>query len=161
MLGGGFAVQGGKDGAFRLLQFGRTRGATPRRGGEAQVLSTPSSSGLYSAPSVLHVGTTTWIFVADNSATAALTLSGGRLRQMWRNGTGGTSPVVAGGLLYVFSPGGGLHVYQSETGQQVAELEVGSGHWNSPIVVDGRIALPEGNANRHSTTGVLNIWRLP
>ncbi len=34
------------------------------------------------------------------------------------------------------------------------------GHWNSPIVVDGRIALPEGNSNDHSTSGILDIWRL-
>jgi hypothetical protein len=43
----------------------------------------------------------------------------------------------------------------------VARLSAGSGHWNSPIVTDGRIALPEGNANDHSLSGVLNIYRLP
>lgn len=43
-------------------------------------------------------------------------------------------------------------------GTQVADLGTGSGHWNSPIVVDGRIALPEGNANRHAKSGVLDIW---
>jgi hypothetical protein len=47
------------------------------------------------------------------------------------------------------------------TGTQITELESGSGHWNSPIVVDGRIALPEGNANKHASTGVLDIWSLP
>jgi len=26
--------------------------------------------------------------------------------------------------------------------------------------VDGRIALPEGNSNDHSTSGILDIWRL-
>ena len=26
-------------------------------------------------------------------------------------------------------------------------------------VVDGRVALPEGNANDHTTAGVLDIWR--
>jgi hypothetical protein len=69
--------------------------------------------------------------------------------------------VVAGGLLYVYDLGGSLRVYVPETGQQVATLNAGSGHWNSPIVVDGRIALPEGNANQHRTTGVFDIWRLP
>jgi hypothetical protein len=68
---------------------------------------------------------------------------------------------VAGGQLFVYDPGGVLRVYDPETGQLLAELECGSGHWNSPIVADGRIALPEGNANSHRTTGVLNIWRLP
>jgi outer membrane protein assembly factor BamB len=159
LLGGGFVAQGGKDGTIRLLQFGRTRGAAPRRGGETQVLSTPSGTDLFTAPAVLHVGATTWLFAADNGGTAAWTLSNGRLQERWKNRNGGTSPVIAGGLLYVYDPSGGLFVYVPESGQQVAKLECGSGHWNSPIVVDGRIALPEGNANRRSTTGVLDIWR--
>jgi hypothetical protein len=161
LLGGGFVAQGGKDGSIRLLQFGRTRGTTPRRGGEVQVVSTPSGTDLFTAPAVLRSGSTTWMFAADNGGTAAWTLGGGRLRQIWRNGNGGTSPVVAGGLLYVYDLGGGLRVYVPETGQQVTVLASGGGHWNSPIIVDGRIALPEGNANQHRTTGVLNIWRLP
>jgi hypothetical protein len=66
---------------------------------------------------------------------------------------------VAGGLLYVYSPGGGLNVYVPTTGALVASLQCGNGHWNSPIVVDGRVALPEGNANDHLTTGVLDIWQ--
>jgi hypothetical protein len=67
--------------------------------------------------------------------------------------------VIAGGLLYVYDPGGGLRVYVPTTGKEVATLECGRGHWNSPIVVDGRIALPEGNANQHRDSGVLDIWR--
>jgi len=161
LLGGGYLAQGGKDAIIRLLQFARTRGATPRLGGETQVVSTPSGAGLFSAPAVWRAGSTTWMFAADNGGTAAWTLTGDRLEQKWKNGNGGTSPVVAGGLLYVYDPDGGLRVYRAETGQQVATLDCGSGHWNSPIVVDGRIALPEGSSNRHRGSGVLNIWRLP
>jgi len=160
LLGDGYVVQGGKDGSIRLLEFSGRRGATPRRGGETRVVKTPSGDDLLTAPAVLR-GSTTWVFAADGGATAAWTYSGGRLRQMWRNGNGGTSPVIAGGLLYVYDPGGGLRVYEPESGRQVASLESGGGHWNSPIIVDGRIALPEGNSNSHRTTGVLNIWRLP
>jgi outer membrane protein assembly factor BamB len=161
LLGGGYVAQGGKDRSIRLLQFARTRGALPRRGGEVQVVPTPSGAGLFTAPAVLRSGSTTWLFAADNGGTAAWNFSGGRLQQVWRNGNGGTSPVIAGGLLYVYDPGGSLRVYAPQTGQQLAALNSGSGHWNSPIVVDGRIALPEGNANQHNTSGVLNIWRLP
>ena len=160
LLGGGYIAQSGKDALIRLLEFGRTRGASPRRGSEAQVVSTPSSTDLFTAPAVFRVGSTTWLFAADNGGTAAWTLSAGRLQQRWRNGNGGTSPVVAGGLLYVYDPGGGLRVYEPESGKEVATLECGSGHWNSPIVVDGRIALPEGNANQRRSSGVLDIWRL-
>ena len=160
LLGGGHIAQGGKDGSIRLVEFGRTRGAAPRRGGEAQVVPTPSGTDLFTAPAVLRTGSTTWLFAADNGGTAAWTLSSGRLQQRWRNGNGGTSPVIAGGLLYVYDPGGGLRVYEPETGKEVATLECGSGHWNSPIVVDGRIAVPEGSSNQRRTSGVLDIWRL-
>ena len=68
--------------------------------------------------------------------------------------------MVAGGLLYVYSPKGGLRVYDPAKGNQIADLECGNGHWNSPIVVDGKIALPEGNANQRASTGVLDIWTL-
>ena len=159
LLGGGYVAQGGKDASIRLLQFGRTRGAAARRGGETQSVSTPSSGGLFSAPAVVHTGSITWLFAADGGGTAAWTLSAGRLQQAWRNGNGGTSPVIAGGLLYVYDPDGGLRVYVPDTGREVATLQSGGGHWNSPIVVDGRIALPEGDSNRHQTSGVLDIWR--
>ncbi|HEY8853166.1 MAG TPA: PQQ-binding-like beta-propeller repeat protein [Gemmatimonadaceae bacterium] len=161
LLGGGYVAQGGKDGSIRLLQFGRTRGSAPRRGGEVQVVSTPSGTDLFTAPAVSHAGGKTWLFAADNGGTAAWNLTGGRLQQVWHNGNGGTSPVIAGGLLYVYDPGGSLRVYEPATGHQLAELNSGRGHWNSPIVVDGRTALPEGDANQHRTTGILNIWRLP
>jgi glucose dehydrogenase len=160
LLGGGFIAQGGKDGTFRVIAFGRTRGAAPRLGGEAQVVQSPSSKRLLTAPAVLRSGSTTWVFAANDAGTAAWTFSGGQLQEKWKNGTGGTSPLVAGGLLYVYDPSGGLVVYEPETGRQIAKLDCGNGHWNSPIVVDGRIALPEGNANQHRTTGVLDIWRV-
>lgn len=78
----------------------------------------------------------------------------------WQNTNPGTSPVVADGLLFVYDPRGRLRVYEASSGKVLADLQCGSGHWNSPIVADGRIALPEGNANSHSTSGVLNIWRV-
>jgi hypothetical protein len=158
-LGGGYVAQGGKDGKIRLLSLARLRRPGAHRGGELQAVSTPSGSDLFTAPAVWRSGGRTWLFAADNGGTAAWTLRNGRLVQAWRNGNGGTSPVLAGGLLYVYGPGGGLRVYVPASGKLVTTLEAGAGHWNSPIVVDGRIALPEGNANDHVETGVLDIWR--
>jgi outer membrane protein assembly factor BamB len=164
LLGGGYVAQGGKDGTIRLLTTRMMRGADPHRGGELQVVSTPSGTRLFTAPAVLHAGSKTWMFAADGGGTAAWTLEDGRLQQAWRNTNGGTSPVAAGGLLYVYDPAGGLRVYEPETGRQIANLECGRGHWNSPIVIDGRIALPEGGASRGApaagTQGVINIWRV-
>jgi hypothetical protein len=69
--------------------------------------------------------------------------------------------VFADGLLYVYDPRGELRVYQPTTGILVTTIACGAGHWNSPVIAAGRIALPEGNANSHKTTDVLDIWRLP
>jgi hypothetical protein len=138
-----------------------TARAGPRTGGELQTLSTPGGTDLFTAPAVWHQGRTTWAFVADGAGTAAFRVVGGRLRRAWGNGHGGTSPIVAGGLLYVYDPGGALRIYRLTTGRAVATLPAGAGHWNSPIVVAGRIALPEGDANEHRESGILNIYRLP
>ncbi len=161
LLGDGYIAQGGKDGRIRILELSQISGAAPHRGVEVQAVPTPSGDRLFTAPAVWHSGSTTWMFVADKDGTAAFTMSHGHLQSMWTNRYAGTSPVVAGGLLYVYDPLGALRVYDPESGHQVADLQCGSGHWNSPIVADGKIVLPEGNANRHDTHGVIDIWRLP
>jgi hypothetical protein len=99
--------------------------------------------------------------VTTFSGTGVYKLLGRRLIRIWENGFAGTSPVMAGGLLFVYDPGGGLRVYRPASPRPIATLRTGAGHWNSPIVADGRIALPEGDANAHATTGVLDIWTLP
>jgi outer membrane protein assembly factor BamB len=160
LLSSGFIAQGGKDGRIRVLSVKRMSGAAAHRGGELQTVSTPSGTDLFTAPAVLHTKSATWLFAGDNGGTAAYRFRNGRLSLAWRAARGGTSPVVAGGLLWVYSPGGGLNVYTPFTGHLITTLDCGGGHWNSPIVVDGRVALPEGNANDHATSGVLDIWRL-
>jgi hypothetical protein len=161
LLDGDVVAQGGKDGLIRLLSIKAIAGTAPHAGGELQSVSTPSGGRLFTALAVWHHGADTWLFSADSGGTAAWTFQSGKLVAMWKNSNGGTSPVVAGGLLYVYSPKGLLRVYDPEKGNQVAGLECGNGHWNSPIVVDGKIALPEGNANQSASTGVLEIWTLP
>jgi len=162
MLGGDLIAQGGKDGVIWLISIKAMAGSASHMGGELQTVPTPSAARQFpTAPAVWHHGADTWLFAADFGATAAWSLKDGKLSAMWKNSNGGTSPVVAGGLLYVYdSGGGGLRIYDPVKGTQLADLECGGGHWNSPIVVDGKIALPEGNANTHATTGVLDIWSL-
>ena len=162
-LGNGLVAQGGKDGLLRLLDLarlnGRSSSAGPILGGELQTVTVPGTTDVFTAPAVWHTASRTWIFVATNSGTGAFAVSGRRLQQAWSNGNGGTSPVLAGGVLYVFDPGGGgLRAYAPLTGRLLATLPAGTGHWNSPIVVDGRIVLPEGNANDHSQTGVIDFY---
>jgi hypothetical protein len=68
--------------------------------------------------------------------------------------------VLAGGLLYVYNPNGNLDVYNPTSGHLDATLGAAGGHWNSPIVIGGRIVLPVGDGNNHATSGDLYIWRV-
>jgi outer membrane protein assembly factor BamB len=160
-------VQGGKDGKLHLLNLNRLNGTTGgpggRLGGSLGAVSSPSGDQVYTAPAVWTHHGRTFVFVADGSGTAAYVVVGGRpaLATAWENGNAGTSPVLAGGLLYVFDENAGvLRVYAPTTGAQLASLSADGGHWNSPIVVGGRIILPVGNYMDHATSGTVYIYHL-
>jgi outer membrane protein assembly factor BamB len=157
LLSGGYFVQGGKDGVLRLLQLSRLAGANDTTGGELQSVPVPGPTDLFSEPATWKGS---WVFLATSGGTATWRLQGGRLHEMWSNTVAGTSPVLAGGLLYV-QWSGDIHVYVPATGKIVGDLPIGTAHWQSPIVVDGRIADAEGDSNDHLTGGVLDIYRLP
>jgi hypothetical protein len=134
-------------------------------GGQLQSVSSPGSGEVMTAPVVWTAGGRPYLFVADNSGTAAYIVHGGAhpgLTRAWANSTPGTSPVLAGGLLYVYDEvDGALDVYAPGSGARLASLAAASGHWNSPIVVGGRIIEPVGNYQTHATSGELYIWHLP
>jgi outer membrane protein assembly factor BamB len=161
------AVQGGKDGILRLLDLdrldGTPGGAGSRLGGELQRIPAPGSADVFTAPVVWSQGGRPYVFVADGAGTAAYVLSGStpRLHVAWQSTAGGTSPVLAGGLLYVFNPAGSLNVYEPTSGRELISLPAAPGHWNSPIVTGGRVIVPVGDANDHSTTGIIDIYHLP
>jgi hypothetical protein len=157
LLPNGYAVQGGKDGVLRLLQLHHLPGASRKTGGELQRIAAPGGVAVFSEPAVWNGK---WVFVATAAGTQAFLFKAGRLHSAWRNGTGGTSPVLAGGLLYVAGDGA-VHVYIPTSGREVATLATGKVHWQSPIVVDGRVAIAEGDANEHAENGVLDIYHLP
>ena len=161
LLGERLLAQGGKDGKIRLLSRQRIAGSTAHQGQELQIVPTPSGTDLFAQPAVWQRAGQTWLFAADAGGTGAWQLQGGRLHEQWHNRTGGTSPLEADGLLFVYAPRGGLDVYRASSGQHLVTLPCGPGHWNSPIVVDGRIILPEGDANSRATRGVLDIWSVP
>jgi hypothetical protein len=163
LLGDGRVVVAGKDGIMRVLDLARLDGHPPSGhdtlGGEVQRLSIPGGGQLFTAPAVWRGGGRTTVFVAGENGTGAYVLRGGKLFQAWANGKPGTSPVMAGGLLYVYDPsGGGVYIYRPSSSQPIAKLAGSAGHWNSPIVVDGHVVEPEGNANDHQRTGSLEIF---
>jgi outer membrane protein assembly factor BamB len=163
ILSSRYAAQSGKDGKIRVLSLRRLNGrgrAGPYLGGERQTVSAPGGGGVFTAPCVWRHGGRTWLFVANGSGITAFRFNGGRLHGAWSRGTAGTSPVEAGGLLYVYNPGGGIVVYRPTSGKLVATLPAGAGHWQSPIVSDGRVIVGEGDGNDDRTSGVVDIYRL-
>ncbi len=179
LLGHDRIVLAGKDGIMRVLALSRLDGHPPSGararvhplGGEVQRLGIPGGGQLFTTPAVWTAygvgpaatrsqrqGRTT-MFVADEHGTTAYVLRAGRLYRAWENSTPGTSPVMAGGLLYVYNPSaGGIDVYRPGSPSPIANLSGEPGHWNSPIVVDGHVVEPEGNANDHKLTGALEIF---
>ena len=122
MLGGDIIAQGGKDGVIWLISIKAMAGTASHMGGELQAVSTPSGTRQFpTAPAVWHHGAETWMFAADFRATAAWTLKDGKLSAMWKNSNGGTSPVVAGGLLYVYDPGGWTAYLRSDKGDSTCQ----------------------------------------
>jgi hypothetical protein len=163
LLGENRIVLAGKDGIMRVLDLSRLDGHPPFSrhvlGGEVQKLQIPGGGQLFTAPAVWRRGGRTTMFVAGENGTGAYVMRRGRLYQAWQNGTPGTSPVMAGGLLYIYDPSaGGIYVYRPGSSRPVAKLPGTSGHWNSPIVADGHVIEPEGNGNDHSFNGTLEIF---
>ena len=150
-IGGGSVLQGGKDAKLRVF--------SERKLKLIQTLPTPGGDMLFSAPAVWRHGRSTTVFAATGSGTTAYAQRGGRLRPLWSNRTAGTSPLVAGGVLYVYDPGGALVAYSPGSGRVLARLPAGDGHWSSPVPGEGVIALPEGDANDHARDGQLSLFR--
>jgi hypothetical protein len=165
LLGQNTVMVAGKDGVMRVLALQRLDGHPPSGtrprplGGEVQRLSLPGGGQLFTAPAVWQRRGRMTMFLADEHATAAYVLRAGRLYLAWQNNKPGTSPVMVGGLVFVYEPnGGGIYVYRPSSPHPIAKLPGEPGHWNSPIVVDGHVVEPTGNANAHELTGTLEIF---
>ena len=170
-------LQAGKDGVIRLLDLdelnGRTQTAGPYLGGEISTAAAPDGGPVRPQPAVWHrPGQEPWVFVANDFGIEGFNLAltpKPHLVLMWSDGRAGSSPVIAGGLLYAYNVDeGGLSIYNPDpsTGTELPNeplltLSIPRGHWNSPVIADGRIALGDGNANDHLTSGSLYIWSIP
>ena len=160
-------LQGGKDATVRVLDVRRfhtppAAGKDPILGTGVQIIHAPGYGLVFTTPAVWTNQGVHWTFIATATGLSAYVVRDLRLHRKWTKTTGGTSPVLAGGLLYVYDPrGGALNVYAPVTGKRVASLPAAPGHWSTPIVTDGRIALGQADAYAQATSGVLNIYRLP
>lgn len=165
--GTNLAVQGGKAGKLALLDLDRLDGTTggpgPRTGGQLQTLPTPGRSEVFTAPVAFSHRGHAYVVVADTTATACYVLVRRRLHMVWERRRPGTSPVIAGGLLFVYDEiSGGLIVRAPLSGDRLASLPAAPGHWSSPIVIGGRVILPVGGSPAdNALRGKVLIYHLP
>jgi hypothetical protein len=142
------AVQSGKDAKIRLLDLDDLSGAggPGHVGGELQKIDVPQGGQVLTAPAVWTnpVNGAVWVLVANGSGISGLqaTVDGlghASLTPRWTDATGGTSPIVANGILY-YASFGGVRALDPSTGNLLwSDASIGGIHWESPIVVDGHL----------------------
>jgi outer membrane protein assembly factor BamB len=155
------AAQAGKDGVLRLLdrQNLSGQGGPGHVGGALSTIGTPGGCGVLTQPAVwTDPAGAVWLFVTDSCGTAGYQVSTAAdgsttLHQVWSIPQGATSPVVAGGVLFA-ATGGAVFALDPATGRQhwtstqhSAGGSVGDIHWESPIVVGGRLYCSDQNGH--------------
>jgi hypothetical protein len=154
------AVQSGKDQRLRLLDLDDLsgQGGVGHVGGELQNVPVPQLGRVMTAPAVWRnpADGSTWLFVANDNGIAGLQLAvdgGGNpsLAERWTSPVGGTSPIVAGGVLF-YQSYDGLRALLPTTGAELwRDASLDQLHWQSPIVVGGRLYAVDGQ-------GILRAW---
>jgi outer membrane protein assembly factor BamB len=139
-------LQGGKDAVLRLLDLENLsgQGGPGHTGGEVQVLSGVAHGDIFTAPAVWvdPASGTTWVFLVDPQAISGLRLgldgSGTpRLERAWVVNGGGSSPIVANGVLY-YAGYSGIRALDPTSGKVLwQDTSLGGIHWESPIVANG------------------------
>jgi outer membrane protein assembly factor BamB len=155
-------VQGGKDDVLRLLdrQNLSRQGGPGHVAGELQIIATPGKCNVLTQPAVWQdpASHAIWVYVTDDCGTGAyrvVTSAQGvtTLAHAWDSPQGGTSPVLAGGVLFV-AASGAVRALDPHSGRQLwSSADAGTGgsignvHWQSPIVIGGRLYCSDQDGN--------------
>jgi outer membrane protein assembly factor BamB len=150
------ALQSGKDAKIRLLNLDDLsgQGGTGHTGGEVgAVINVPQGGGVLTAPAVWvnPADNATWAFVANSSGISGLklTIAGGTpaLSPQWQLANGGTSPIVANGVLFYAYPGR-IRALDPLNGHELwSDTAIGGIHWESPIVANGALFITDDSGN--------------
>lgn len=153
------AVQGGKDNVLRLInrQNLSGQGGPNHVGGELQTIAIPQGGDVDTQPVAwTDASGMTWVFVANFNgfdAYKVITNAQGQtsLQLAYQNGNSGSSPFIANNILFV-QGNNALRAMDPTTGnvlwsssQASAGGNIGSLHWQSPIVVNGHVYVPDNN----------------
>jgi outer membrane protein assembly factor BamB len=146
------AAQSGKDAMLRLLNLDNLSGAggPGHVGGEIQLIPVPQRGEVLTALAVWvnPADGSTWVFIANDSGISGLQLTVNRagtpaLVPRWNDGTGGSSPILANGVLFYDSTAG-IRALDPLSGHQIfVDGTVAGVHWESPIVVNGHLYITD------------------
>ena len=147
------AVQSGKDAKVRLLNRDDLSGlgGPSHTGGELQLMNLPQGGVVLTQPAVWvnPADQAVWVFIANGNGISGLKLTlsplgAPTLVSQWTNSAGGSSPVIADGILYYAGPNV-LHALDPTTGSTLWSdtTNVGGIHWESPIVIQGHVYLTD------------------
>jgi hypothetical protein len=149
------AVQSGKDGKVRLLDLDdlSRAGGPGHVGGEVQILGVPQGGGVLTTPAVWPnpADGKPWVILANGSGISGLQATvdahgNPSLASRWTDATGGTSPIVANGIVY-YASFSGVRALDPATGALLwSDASVNGIHWESPIVVNGRLYVTDESA---------------
>ena len=126
-------------------------------GGELQKINVPQGNEVLTAVAVWvnPADGSDWIFVANDNGISGIRVDVAAdgtpsLDPKWTQPTGGSSPVVANGIVFYLSTGG-IRALAPISGTQVwNDASVGGVHWESPIVVNGALYVTDETAR---------VWR--
>jgi outer membrane protein assembly factor BamB len=161
------AVQGGKDAKLRLLNLDNLNGGggPGHTGGEVgPIINVPQGGQVLTAPAVWVNPSdgSTWVFIATSNGITGFQLTvdaagSPSLQAKWQKPNGGTSPVVANGVLFY---AGSNNIYARDPVSGAAlwnNTHIGGIHWESPIVANGIVYITDesGKLNAYSLNGQL------
>lgn len=141
---------------IRLLNLSNLsgNGAPGHVGGEIQKIDVPRGGGVLTALAVWvnPSDSSVWVFCASYNSISGLKImvdgnGNPSIAVQWTNVTGGTSPILANGILYYASYSGMLAL-DPATGSQLWSdgNTIGGIHLESPIVVNGGLYVTDENA---------------
>ena len=154
-------VQAGKDNTLRLINRQNLSGQNgPNHiGGEVQAIQTPVGGVIVSHPVAWNdANGTTWLLVTNTYnlfGYKVITDAHGKtmLHLEYQNKNGGSSPFIANNILFVQGKGI-LRAMNPTTGkiwwsskQASAAGSPGELHWQSPIIVNGQVYVPDNSRN--------------
>jgi outer membrane protein assembly factor BamB len=151
------AVQGGREpgGELHLLDLDdlSRQGGPGHTAGEVEPVPVPQGGPLLTAPAVWvnPQDGGVWIFFANDNGISAMQLfidaaGNPTIFPQWTAAGAGSSPVVANGVLY-YAGSGGLRALDPVSGKLLfSDAGLGGIHWESPIVVGGRLYVADENA---------------